>query len=205
MHALKLPTRRSTRRELNRFLERHEAPSELWGRYEATWSVADLHAYLRDDQVSFRNGDTAGLVIDVNVAVVIVRYTHPNGRVEELVERYHFVPSTGAILSREYRGMAETMKHGESPRNGALRGLREELGFVDRREFEITQTYELDVRPPKDSEKWPTIGQRRGIQASYHRHVFSGQISDKLYRPEGYFHKEKDRIIIFTWRPVVPP
>jgi hypothetical protein len=187
------------------FLDANRAPWNLWGRYGASRSVRDLIQYLREDQVAFRNGDTAGMLLDVNVAVVMVYYDD-NGTILELVEECQVVHRTGACLERGYPGVGETMRKGELVVSAAMRALDEELDWGDPSKYRLSGLTKIEHRDKVESEKWPSINGAPGIYSVYHRHISESWISQELYDPSGYVQHEPDRDIIFKWytAPFVP-
>ena len=174
-------------------LKEHRVPMQTWGTKNHR-SFADLVRYMTEDRVYFRNGDSQCATIDVHAAVVIVTHKFRRKWLELYEDRQTF--RDGSVLRRKrFNGIGETLKRSETPRDGAVRCLAEELGFRDPSAYELSECLRVEHREQTLSEKWP------GIMAAYHRYIFECVISRRLYRPLGYFENEGDLIISFRWKP----
>lgn len=197
-----VPTKNSTLRRLQKFLEFCEINYRAWEGNGTCRSVRDLHEYLNKDQVTFRQDHFSPPILDVEVSVILV-YCDWQGQIRELYEEKQVMRSTGATLRRTtFNGVGETVRQGETPLEASFRGLKEELIsfegeklFADRSKF-VLNSQKVEIWQPRTSEKWPPI------LASYHRSIFLCEISPEIFRKEGYHHFEKGRDIYFKWRPV---
>lgn len=179
-------------------LRENNMPMHLWGT-GTNRTLNDLFVYHERDAIDFRNGKTEGIVIDVQVAVVIVMH-HFNNEWLELFEAYQLFPNGQKLdRSKDFNGIGETMKRRESLESAAQRCLKEELGFGDPKRYELSDSVTIEHWAPRSSEKWP------GIVAVYHRHIVECMISRELYQPNGYVEPDGNREIHFRWRPLNQP
>ncbi len=175
-------------------LKRHRVPLQKWGTGKNR-SLEDFLRYANKDQFFLRDGDNCDLIVEVHAAIVVVIYQLKKKWIELYEDRQ--VSPDGAVLRREnFNGIAETLKRGEAPRDGAMRGLDEELNFCNPALYQLSECLGIERRDPVPSEKWP------GIYAQYNRHIFECTIGKKLFRQDGYRERETDgREIFFAWRP----
>ena len=175
-------------------LERYRTPLETWGTGNYR-SLEDFVRYATEDQFFLRNGGSGGLVVEVHAAVIVVVHQCKKKWLELYEDRQ--VSPDGTVLRREsFNGIAETLKRNETPRDGAMRCLAEELNFSNPKLYRLSECLGIERRDPVRSEKWP------GLQAQYNRHPFECVIGRNLFRKNGYRECERDgREIFFGWRP----
>ena len=173
-------------------LVQHRIPLWEWGTGNYR-SFADFIHYATDDQFILRDG--LELIVEVHAAVVVVVYQFKKKWLELYEDRQ--VSPDGTVLRREnFNGIAETLKRHETPRDGAIRCLAEELRFCDPALYQLSECLGVERREPVPSEKWP------GLKAQYNRHMFECVVERRLFRKDGYREREKDgREIFFGWRP----
>lgn len=175
-------------------LNRHGIPWETWGKVGASRTLDDLVRYNEVDHVYIRNGSSAEFTIDVHAAIVIVKH-QSGGKLLELYEDRQ-VAQNGCEQRREaFNGIAETSARTEEMGETAIRCMREELNMTNPLLYSMSHCLRVERRAPMPSEKWP------GVMAAYHRYIFECEISNYLYRRDGYVEKEKGRTIYFKWRP----
>lgn len=181
------------RTKVLKMLHKHGVPWKTFGIPPAR-SLDDLFMYHERDCFNFRNGSAKTCIVDVYVAVVLVVHRF-NRKWYELYEEKQ-VFTNGEVLVRDnFNGIAETIKRGESLREGATRCLGEELCFRNPAKYELSECLGIEHREPIPSEKFP------GIMAAYHRHVFECTISRALYCPDGYAEQEGNKTVYFKWKP----
>ncbi|MFA6536216.1 MAG: hypothetical protein WC250_03460 [Candidatus Paceibacterota bacterium] len=172
-------------------LQTYGISTDVWGHGTAR-SFADLLNHHKRDQLFFRPEESR-LVLDVNVAMVLVYY-QSRGRTFELYEDRQEFPD-GSILHRDtFDGIGETMGRREIPIETARRCLAEELNFRDPSLYQLSEIFKIETRPVVPSEKWPNLF------AAYHRHIFECFISPPLYRRRGYAEIKDGRTIHFRWK-----
>ena len=109
-------------------LRKTECPCKP-GAPKITRSFADLVRYMTEDRVYFRNGDSQCATIDVPRCR---RHRHADKFRRKWLELYEDRQTfrDGSVLRRKrFNGIGETLKRSETPRDGAVRCLAEELGF----------------------------------------------------------------------------
>lgn len=180
-------------RNIAELLKKHNIPVHNWGT-NGHRSIADFIRYAAEDKFILREKEN-GLVVEVHAAVVVVIHYLKRKWLELYEDRQVF--RDGKILRRKnFNGIAETLKRDEMPVDGAMRGLKEELGFYDPQFYHISECLGVEHRDPVPSEKWP------GLNAQYNRYIFECVIERKLFLKDGYMEQEKDgRRIFFQWRP----
>jgi len=174
-------------------LKEHEVRMDRWG--TGTYrSLDDFIEYMTHDQFSFRPNGSPVLIVDVHTVVVIVTHVY-NRRLLELYEDRQVFDNGHVIKRHNFNGIAETLERDESPRDGAMRCLAQELRFTDPRDYHLSGCTTIDHREPVPSEKWP------GIMAAYHRYLFGCVISRRIFRSGGYVESVPGRKIYFKWKP----
>ena len=155
-----------------------------------------LVQYMTDDRVYFRNGSTANVTIDVHAVVVRVMHRLRNKWLEIYEDQQVFPDGSVLRRNKQFNGsIGETLKRSDTPRDGAIRGLAEELHFRDQTGYDLSDCIGVEHREPVPSEKWP------GIKAAYHRYIFECVIARYLFDPQGYVETEGDIRIFFRWKP----
>ncbi len=155
-------------------LRQHRVPLQKWGTGKNR-SFEDFLRYATKDQFFLRDGDGHELVVEVHAAIVVVIYQLKKKWLELYEDRQ--VSPDGTVLRRKcFNGIAETLKRGETPREGAMRGLDEELNFCNPALYQLSECLGIERRDPVPSEKWP------GIKAQYNRHIFECIRGAFLYR-----------------------
>lgn len=181
------------RTEIISMLDRHKVPWHTWGTGTSR-TLEALCDYHEKDQLHFRNNTSPSIIIEVQVAVVLVTHKFNRRWVELFEDRQVF--DNGEVLQRlNFNGLGETVRRNEGFREAAARCLQEELSFNNPRHYQLSERVRTEKRDPVPSEKWP------GLMAAYHRHVFECVISRKIYRPDGYQERDGDRTIHFKWKP----
>lgn len=127
----------------------------------------------------------------VRVARIYVTYQG-----QMLVEVKQTRKSDGQSQSRNYSCVSEKLKVGESPIDGAARGIKEELGL------EICPT-RIQVRgitvEIKDSRSYPILAGTR-----YEFHNFKLSLLEREFAPGGYLADEGEMLTQFEWVDIVP-
>jgi hypothetical protein len=103
-------------------------------------------------------------------------------------------------LTRNFRGISETKKQGESSLDTARRLLAEEpgysnVGFRDLGNYSLTCTG-THTLGPQPSEKWP------GLMAKFYREMYLCFITTLIFDPNGYFEKNGNRKTVLLWREI---
>ena len=182
------------KQEILEILVQHCIPLETWGTGSYR-SFEDFVRYATEDQFFLRNGGNCGLVVEVHAAIVVVVY-QCRKKWLELYEDRQVSPGGTTLRRTDFNGIAETLKRNETPRDGAMRCLAEELNFSNPKLYRLSECLGIERRDPVRSEKWP------GLQAQYNRHPFECVIGRNLFRKNGYRECERDgREIFFGWRP----
>jgi hypothetical protein len=163
-----------------------------WGKREGTRTLAKFCEYHSKDQFYITPNLEGGVIINVHAAIVMVYHNDL-----ELFEEKQ-IDARGHETSRpDFDGVAETLHRLEHHRIGAFRCLKEELKFEDPSKFDMSACVGLKIEVKSDSEKWP----RSGVKPIFHRYIHISEISDEIFRPDGYVEVEKDgRRIYFKWR-----
>ena len=124
----------------------------------------------------------------VNVIQVKCFYTNEQGEQFQLIEVKQ-VFKNGTIRERGHKFLAEKLQIGESPEQGALRGLFEELQISDVKVVPI---------PTENSFKKQESLTYIGLSCSYNTYVFSCEIPKSLYK-SSYIENQDDKDTFFEW------
>ena len=132
-------------------------------------------------------------LMTIHVAVICVYYDTGDD-ILELQETRQTHRQTGISKHRRNAGIGETMKIDETPYETAMRGLAEELCFINPETYHLTPTPILSALGTEtESGKWPPL---RGV---YHRHVFGCFLDKELFKPRGYIETRGDWSTYFQW------
>jgi hypothetical protein len=132
-------------------------------------------------------------LLTINVAIICVYYD-TGDEILELKETRQTNRHTGISRIRNNRGIGETMKTDETPLEAAMRGLAEELGFINPEKYHLTPTPILSALGAEtESGKWPPL------RCVYHRHVFGCFLTKELFRSRGYIETRGDWTTYFQW------
>ncbi|MBA3238107.1 MAG: NUDIX hydrolase [Parachlamydiaceae bacterium] len=143
-----------------------------------------------------KNGDCI-LVIEEGrlrslVTGVVIKCFHTNSQGEryQLVEDKQ-VFKDGQTRKRGHKFVAEKLRSGESPEQGALRGLVEELQ-ISGPDVHVIPLFEENKCDIVDSPDY------KGIQTCYNTYVFSCEILDSYYK-NSYVEVQADKQTYFSW------
>ena len=184
--------------ELKWVFRKINVPWETWGKGNGSRTLRKLENVLNEEQVTLciENG-IATLHVKVCVILVYYRHTNPHLILREKFQRH--LPNGPDIVRAAFDGIAETKKLNETLlHQTAERGLREELGFTDPQLYTLSQEPVSQTMGPMDSRKWP------GLRAYFYREKLTCDISEKLFKSEGYVEKKPhERMEIhFGWKEV---
>jgi hypothetical protein len=126
----------------------------------------------------------------VNGVVVKCFYTNDQQERFQLFEEKQ-VFKNGQIRKRGHRFVAEKLKSNESPEQGALRGLAEELQ-ISGPDVHVVPLFEENRCDTRESLDYI------GIQTTYNSYVFSCEISDSHYK-DCYVEDQEDKQTFFSW------
>lgn len=143
-----------------------------------------------------KNGERILEIVDgklhSRVNGVVIKCFHTNGHGEkfQLFEEKQ-VFKNGQTRERGHRFVAEKLQPGETPEQGALRGLAEELQ-ISGPEVQIMQLFEENKCEMRESLDY------KGIQTLYNTYVFTCEISDFHYKNQ-YVEDQEDKQTFFSW------
>lgn len=137
--------------------------------------------------LSIREGK---LHCQVNGVVIKCYHTNNQGERFQLFEEKQ-VFKNGQIRERGHKFVAEKLRSGESPEQGALRGLAEELQ-ISGPKVHIIPLFEENKVDTRESPDY------KGIQTTYNSYVFSCEISDLHYK-NYYIEDQEDKQTFFSW------
>lgn len=126
----------------------------------------------------------------VNGVVIKCFYTNHEGERYQLFEEKQ-VFKNGEVRERRHRFVAEKLQFDESPEQGALRGLAEELQ-ISGTDIHLVPLFEENRCDTRDSPDY------KGIQTSYNTHVFSCEIPKAHYK-EQYIEDQEGKKTFFSW------
>lgn len=130
-------------------LAKHRVPLWEWG-VGKNRSLEDFLRYASEDQFFVRDG--LELMVEVHAVVVVVIHQFKRKWLELYEDRQVF--PNGRILQRSnFNGIAETLKRGETPHEGAIRCLAEELRFKNSSAYQLSELIGIERRTPVASEK----------------------------------------------------
>jgi hypothetical protein len=185
----------SDKEELLAFLDSHWVPVDIWGKDQAKTVdhlvrellAGESHLEVEGGMVLWCSV-CSGVLIDIEVdGVKLV--------LKENLQRFR----DGRIRRRQdvLDGMsiAEKLRPGERPHDGATRAIREELGL------DIPVDLKLDYQGsrrigPEPSRSYP------GLMSRYVRNDFHWSMPPRFFNPMGYIEHQPDKDTYFVWHPV---
>ncbi len=170
--------------ELNKLLSHFQINPAKWVK-----GVGALYKEVKNGEcvLGVKNGE---LHCQVKGVVIKCFYTNSQQERFQLVEEKQ-VFKNGQTRERGHRFIAEKLKAGESPEQGALRGLAEELQ-ISGPDVHVLSLFEENKCDTIESPDY------RGIQTTYNTWVFSCEISDFHYK-KYYVENQEDKQIFFSW------
>ncbi len=189
-------TTNNRRRRLESGLQITEALTELGIVHSEVWqnlTLSNLVRSIGSEKVVLEQ-DGNSLNITTEAAVVFVRFRLRN-LILEVFEVFQFFKNTGRFFRKpRFDGLGETLKAGETPRNGARRLLIEELGFdKNTEEYPLTESG-IQTLGPMESEKYP------GLRATFIRYRFTYLPGWRLFKPI-YIENRPNRLILYSLKP----
>ena len=124
-----------------------------------------------------------------------------DGTTHDLFEDHQICLTSGEVR-RRWKGKlpSETLEQGESPEQGFVRGLREELHMTVRqvRRVRILHAAWRPVIEPGQGRSFP------GLETQYYIWDFWAQLPPSLARRQGYIEDHGGRRTFLVWRPDTP-
>ncbi|BBM82171.1 NUDIX domain-containing protein [Candidatus Uabimicrobium amorphum] len=125
------------------------------------------------------------------ISLVKMHIHHPKQQNTQLIETSQYLPQQKSWRQRNIPP-SEKLQCNEKPEEAAVRGLKEELAFVEH------QHYRLVFRGENDEER--VSKSYHGVKTLYQTFCFDVYIQETLFQ-EKYEIQEKDgKIAIFEWR-----
>lgn len=188
--------RLTTEGEITDGLRRYGIDHRSW---PERYDLKSLRKALDEEQVAIEDTGER-ILIRVQVAVVLLRHLSEK-KLIELTESSRILLPERSFEKRDFRGIAETLKRGESTVAGAHRTIAEEPGYSclllrDQTAYSLHPEPSFETRGPKPSEKW------NGVWATWERTIYSAVLnSGRAYKPHGYFEIDHGKkISIFRWK-----
>jgi hypothetical protein len=175
--------------ELSSYLKNFGVPLENWGR-DGTKTVKHLLSEIQNAESILKEVD--GKLIRYVTGVGINVYYKDDERTFRL-EEYRQVFNTGQQRQRNIpTSLGEKMFPGETPKETASRGLKEELRITGY-DFDNPK---IEDRVPKPSETYP------GLLTKHLIYVFDVTLRNGDYKPEGYREVQPDKTTYFVWHEI---
>ncbi len=170
--------------ELNKLLSYYQINPDNWIK-----SVFALYNEIKNGEciLGIKNGK---LHCHVNGVIIKCFYTNTQQRRFQLFEEKQ-VFKNGQTRKRGHRFVAEKLKFNESPAEGALRGLAEELQ-ISGPNVHVVPLFEENKCDTRESPDY------KSIQTTYNTSVFFCEISDSHYK-DYYVEDQEDKQTIFSW------
>lgn len=170
--------------ELNELLLHFQIKTDEWVK-----SVSDLFNEVKqgDCRLSIENGMLHRYVEGVAIKCF---YTNSQGERFQLFEEKQIFKN-GQVRERRHLFVAEKLQFNETPEEGALRGLAEELQISGPEIHVISLPRENKC----DTIDCPTY---KGIPSTYNTSVFYCEIPDSHYR-NCYIEEQEDKQTFFSW------
>ena len=174
----------SDEEELNQLLSYYQINPDNWIK-----SMSTLYKEIEDGDciLGIKNGKLHCLV---NGVIIKCFFTNDKQERFQLFEEKQ-VFKNGQTRERGHRFVAEKLKSDESPEQGALRGLTEELQ-ISGPDVHLIRLSEEDKCDTVESIDY------RGIQTTYSTSVFSCEIPDSHYK-DYYIEDQEDKKTFFSW------
>jgi hypothetical protein len=160
----------------------------LWGKGEAK-TVKDLYREIKNGETELVKDKELGLIRRVSICGADIFYSSPLGKEFHLVEEKQ-VFSDGRVRVRDWgHAVSEKIKTGETPKEGVLRGIQEEIGVSG--DFEIEELEKDSIQ--RESLSYP------GLISQYDRFHYKVNLNKNQFNPEGYIEKNGSITTFFKW------
>ncbi|CAG7580841.1 MAG: putative GDP-mannose mannosyl hydrolase [uncultured marine phage] len=176
--------------ELVEYLKKFNIPLHRYGTggYK---TVAHLLAEIKEGETVLTEKD-GKLHRDVEFIGARVIYKKDGDTFRLYEEKQVFKDGRTRVRSKMPYSMAEKFKSGEDPKEGIIRGFKEELDVViTKDQFAFYNKVNID----EDSD-YP------GILSHHIGHEFIVMFNDDQYNPDGYIERQSDKDVYFGWRKV---
>lgn len=173
----------SFKENLKSTLIRFNIPVENWGKGKAK-SIEHLQKEI-DNKETTLDIINDELIRTVYVVAVAVEYN--NKRLIEDKQEFN----DGRVRRRGTRRCGEKCIVGESPEESAVRCIQEEIGIKDVTINDFTN---------KEVEKLERMSMSYpGLKSIYYATLFTYNMPEKFYKPEGYVEVQSDKKTYFIW------
>jgi len=163
----------------------------LWGKGEAK-TINDLYREIKNGETKLVKDKNLGLIKKVSICGADIFYRSPLGEKFHLIERKQ-VFSDGRVRVRDWgHAVSEKIKIGETPKEGVLRGIQEEIGVSG--DLEIEETERDSVQ--RESLSYP------GLISQYDRFHYEVNLNENQFNPKGYIECNDSITTYFEWEKV---
>lgn len=180
----------SVKREVINLLAQHNIPIKNWGKGSAK-TMDHLIKEVMEGEALLEVDESGELIRRVTIIFVDIYYTdHSTGKRFKLVEEKQIF-NDGRERRRKLEGsLAEKLKAGEIPNQDMVnRAIHEELGVTGN----VIATEKEMKEVNQDSPSFP------GLRMKAVEHFFEVELSDEMYKPNGYTEHQPDKNTYFKW------
>lgn len=174
--------------KLKNFLRTEGIDISRWGKGEAK-TIEQFFREIEKGESVLKTGEDGELIRELVICGADVFYTLPGGRKLRLKEQKQ-VFYDGRVRYRDYgHAVSEKISPNEDPKEGILRGIREELGIGG----------EMPVKEVKKDEKFQLSNSYPGLMSHYIRFIYDVELEEDQFNPEGYVEHGSTCITYFIW------
>jgi hypothetical protein len=169
---------------LKQVLNDYDINPNDWGNGE-TRTLQELYKEIVDGETELFEMD-GELIRTVTVVGVVV--TCGKHRLKE--DRQEF--TDGRVRHRDLTvSCAEKLINGETPKQAAVRCLKEELGI---------EVHESELIPHVNHSNTDLSSSYPGLKCVYHRNPFDYEMKPEYFKPEGYQEFQENKTTYFIWK-----
>lgn len=173
--------------QLDQILASHHIDVSTWGQ-SATKTPTDLFGEINAGETVLAE-NRGQLVRNVSVANVTVYYRDGDKKLRLIEEKQIFANGESRYRTME-SSVSEKLKAGESPKNAAKRGVKEELGIEG----------DLSLKAKGKSERQQVSPSYPGVASKYTTFRFEAWLNNDQYRPDGYVEDDGKKRTYFVWK-----
>lgn len=166
--------------------------TSTWGQGTAK-NINDLQKEINSGECVLDTDVYGNLFRKVSVASVHIYYTDEDGKKFKLIESKQVFKDGRERVRRLDRSVSEKLKLNESAEDGALRGIKEELGILT----EIVLN-KLDIQ----TEKMLSPYSYPNLRSEYTTHHFDCNLNNNQFDSNGYIERQDNLTTYFIWEEV---
>ncbi len=165
--------------------------TSAWGSGKSK-SIEELQEEINSGKSSLIISGNGEILRKVEVAKVDLFFNSPDGRRYKLIEEKRLYKDGREKIRDTMHSVSKKIKKSKTPENTVKEAIEKKLGIkgnVDVKEIEVVEDTNLSPSYP-------------GLRSVYIFYIFSANLNEEQYKPEGYTESHSENATVYTWKEI---